>query len=569
MTSRLTLRLLGSVAALVLTSGLMVQCAGVGSSSTPSNPGSSPPSTTPPSSGPTGSPPSPPPVATSADVLTWHNDNARSGQNLNETALTPANVNAKTFGRLFSLATDGKVDAQPLHVANLAIPGNGTHNVLIVATEHDSIFAFDSDSGAKLWQVSLLAPGETTSDRRHCSQIVPEIGVTSTPVIDRNSGPHGTVYAVAMSKNAAGKYLHRLHALDLATGAEQFGGPVEIHASFPGSGDGSSGGVVTFDPGQYDDRAALLLSNGVVYTSWSSHCDIRPYTGWIIGYNEKTLAQSGVLNTAPNGNEASFWNSGAGPAADASGNIYALVANGTFDTTMNAGGFPARGDYGNAFIKVSASNGQLAVNDYFAEFNAVAESDVDQDLGSGGAMLLPDVNDSQGKTRHLAVGAGKDSNIYVVDRDNMGKFNPSRNNIYQELTSALGGPEFAAPAYFNGRVYYGAVGAMLKAFALANGQLTAGPVSENKKSFGYPGTTPSISANGTQNGIVWAAENGSNAMLHAFDAADLSHELYNSDQAPGGRDHFGAGNKFITPTVANGKVFVGTTSGVGVFGLLH
>jgi outer membrane protein assembly factor BamB len=227
------------------------------------------------------------------------------------------------------------------------------------------------------------------------------------------------------------------------------------------------------------------------------------------------------------------------------------------------------GDYGNAFVKVAAANGQLGVADYFAEFNVISESDIDQDLGSGGAMLLPDVQDSQGKTRHLAVGAGKDTNIYVVDRDNMGKFNPNRNNIYQELPSALGGPEFGAPAYFNGHVYYGAVDSTLKAFALASGQLSSQPSSQTRKSFGYPGTTPSISANGSANGIVWAAENGGTAVLHAYDASDLTHELYNSNQPSGGRDHFGTGNKFITPMVANGKVFVGTTSGVGVFGLLH
>ncbi|HEV2112623.1 MAG TPA: pyrrolo-quinoline quinone [Terriglobales bacterium] len=508
-------------------------------------------------------------VVTPTDVLTWHNDNARTGQNLTETALTPANVNSASFGKLFTLSVDGKVDAQPLHVANLSTPGSGSHNVVIIATEHDSVFAFDSDTGARLWQISVLGPGETTSDRRRCFQIAPEIGITATPVIDRSTGPSGTIYVIAMSKNSAGKYFQRLHALNLATGAEEFGGPVEVHATFPGTGDGSRGGIVNFDAGQYDDRAALLLSNGVVYTSWSSHCDIRPYTGWVIGYDEKTLAQTSVFNTAPNGNEASFWNSGAGPASDSSGNLYALVANGTFDTNLDAGGFPGRGDFGNAFLKLSTADRHLAPADYFATFDVVSQSDDDNDLGSGGAMLLPDLQDAKGTARHLAIGAGKDSNIYLVDRDNMGKFHPDRNNIYQELPGALGGEEFGAPAYFNGHVYYGGVDTSLKAFALANARLRSSPSSETRNSFRYPGTTPAISASGSKNGIVWAAENGSNAVLHAYDANDLSHELYNSDQAPGGRDHFGAGNKFITPMVANGKVFVGTTSGVGVFGLLH
>lgn len=540
-----------------------MQCAGTG------NPGGAGASGAPPA-GPGPSPsPAPPPAASTTDVLTWHNDNARTGQNLTETTLTPSNVNAHSFGKLFTIPVDGKVDAQTLYVSKLAIPSAGSHNVLFVATEHDSVFAFDADAGTKLWQASMLKPGETTSDNRHCSQIVPEIGVTATPVIDPKSGPHGTIYVVAMSQQGNGNYFHRLHALDLATGAEEFGGPIDIHATFPGTGDGSSGGKVIFDPGQYDDRAALLLLNGVIYTSWSSHCDIRPYTGWIIGYDESNLSQTSVLDVAPTGNEASFWNSGAGLAADGSGNIYQLVANGTFDTTLNPNGFPASGDYGNAFIKLSTANRQLSVADYFAEFNAVQESDADIDLGSGGAVVLPDLQDAQGHTRHLAVGAGKDTNIYLVDRDNMGKFNPSRNNIYQELPSALSGAEFATPAYFNGRIFYGAVGDRLKAFTFSGGQLGAGPSSQTRNSFGFPGTTPAISANGANSAIVWAAENGSTAVLHAYDASDLSHELYNSNQAGGGRDHFGTGDKFIVPTVANGKVYVGTTSGVGVFGLLR
>ena len=497
-------------------------------------------------------------------MLTYHNDNARTGQNLQETSLTPGSVNSGSFGKLFVLPADGHVDAQPLYVSQLVVAGE-THNVVYVATEHDSVYGFDADSGTKLWQVSVLAAGETTSDTRNCNQVSPEIGITATPVIDRSAGPHGTLYVVAMSKGSSG-YHQRLHALDLATGGEQFNGPVEIAASYPGSGDNSTNGKVVFDPKQYKERPGLLLLNGAVYTSWSSHCDIRPYTGWVIGYSASTLRQTSVLNVAPNGEGGSFWNSGAGPAADASGDIFQLVANGTFETTLDASGFPSRQDFGNAFVRISTAGGQLKVADYFDMFNTVSESRIDDDLGSGGALLLPDVADASGATRRLAVGAGKDHTIYVVDRDNLGKFNASRNIIYQELTRVLPGAEFGMPAYFDGLVYIGSVGAPLQAYQLSNARLSSTPVSQTSRFFIYPGTTPAVSANGTSNGIVWAAENGNTAILHAYDARDLARELYNSDQA-GPRDHFGAGNKFITPTIAGGKVYVGTTNGVGVFGL--
>ncbi len=503
------------------------------------------------------------------NVLTYHNDNARTGQNLNETILTPSNVKSTTFGKLLIDAVDGKVDAQPLYMSRVAIPGQGTRNVLFVATEHDSVYAFDADTGRTLWHVSLLKSRETPSDPRSCGQVTPEIGITATPVIDPNSGPHGTIYVVAMTKDASGNYFQRLHALDITTGAQEFGQALEIQATFPGTGDNSSGGKVVFDPKQYEERAGLLLLNGVVYTTWTSHCDIRPYTGWVMGYNESSLAQVSVLNLTPNGNEGSIWASGAGPAADASGNIYLLAANGTFETTLDTNGFPNKGDFGNSFLKLSTSNKKLAVADYFAMFNTLAESNSDQDLGSGGALVLPEMMNSLGQIKHLAVGAGKDKNIYLVDRDQMGKFNRNNNNnIYQELPAALSGREFAMPAYFNNTIYYGSVGDSIKAFEFANAKLFTSPSSQTSNNFGYPGTTPSISASGTSNGIVWAAENGSTAVLHAYDATNLSHELYNSNLAASSRDHFGSGNKFITPTIANGKVYVGTTNGVAVFGLL-
>jgi hypothetical protein len=277
--------------------------------------------------------------------------------------------------------------------------------------------------------------------------------------------------------------------------------------------------------------------------------------------------QSAVLNVTPNGSEGAIWMAGAAPAADSANNIYFLDANGTFDTTLTASGFPVNGDFGNSFIKLSTSNG-LAVADYFAVSNTVAESNADEDLGSGGALVLPDLTDNSGQTWHLAVGAGKDTNLYVVNRDHMGKFNATSNNIHQELSGALPGGVFSMPAYFNNTIYYGSVGGTIKAFAISNAHLSTTPTSQTGIAFTYPGSTPSISANGNNNGIVWAHENTSPAVLHAYDATNLNHELYNSSQA-GTRDQFGPGNKFITPTIANGKVYVGTTNGVAVFGLLH
>ena len=505
-------------------------------------------------------------AAVVTDVLTYHNDIARTGQNLTEGVLTTSNVNSAMFGKLGFYAADGLVDAEPLYASNVAVPNNGTHNVLIAATEHDSVYAFYADSGTTIWQVTALKAGETPSDDGGCGQITPEIGITSTPVIDRTSGPNGAVYVVAMSRDASGNHHQRLHALDLTLGTELFGGPVDVQATYPGTGDNSSNGNVVFDPGQYAERSALLLLNGVIYTGWTSHCDARPYTGWIMAYNESTLAQTSVLNVTPNGNEGSIWMAGAGLAADSSGNIYFLDANGIFDTTLNAGGFPSEGDYGNAFMKLSTSGG-LAVADYFEMDNGVAESDSDTDLGSGGTIVLPDLIDGSGNTRHLAVGAGKDSNLYLVNRDSMGKFSANSNNIYQELAGALPGGVFAMPAYFSNTIYYGSVGSPIQAFAITNAKLSTTAAAQTANSFGYPGTTPSVSANGASNGVVWAVENSNPAVLHAYNAANLS-ELYNSNQASNDRDQFGPGNKFITPAIVNGKVFVGTQTGVAVFGLL-
>ena len=356
--------------------------------------------------------------------------------------LAGAREQRRRFGKLGLYATDGKVDAQPLYLSSVPIPAFGVRNVLYVATEHDSVYAFDADTGAILWRISVLGAGETPSDQRSCGQVVPEIGITSTPVIDRSRGPNGVIYVVGMSKNGS-TYFQRLHALDITTGAELFGGPRTVQATFPGSGDGSAGGVNTFDPKQYEERSALLLVNGRLITAWTSHCDIDPYTGWIMAYDPATLAQTAVLNVTPNGSRGAFWMAGAGPAADPLGNIYLLDGNGTFgntnDTvTLDGSGFPTTRNFGNAFLKVSTAGG-LAVADYFATFDTVAQSNADADLGSGGTLVFPDFIDSGGHVKHLAVGAGKDGHIYVVDRDAMGKWNASSNQIYQDISGALAG----------------------------------------------------------------------------------------------------------------------------------
>jgi hypothetical protein len=507
----------------------------------------------------------PPARAQTTDVLTYHTDNARTGQNLNEEILTPASVNTNHFGKLWVLPADGLVDAQPLYAAGVNIPLKGLRNVVFVVTEHNSVYAYDADSTNLFWRVSMLGTNEVPSDNRGCSQVTPEIGITATPAIDRQLGPNGTIFVVAMSKDNLGNYYQRLHALDLATGTNRLP-PVTVVAKYPGTGDNSDGTNVIFNPAQYKERCGLLLLGGVVYTSWASHCDIRPYTGWIIGYDEQTLAQTSVLNITPNGNEAAIWMSGAGLAADTASNIYFLAGNGTFETTLDVNGFPSQGDYGNAFMKLSTTSNQLVVADYFTMSNTVAESSVDADLGSGGALVLPDMPDGQGHIRQLAVGAGKDGNLYLVDRTNMGKFNPGTNAIYQVLNGALPGGVWSMPAYFNGTLYYGSVGNHLQAFPFQNALLTNAS-SQTAITFAYPGTTPGVSANGTSNGIVWATENTSPAVLHAYASTNLGKEYYNSTQA-GGRDTFGTGNKFITPTIASGRVYVGTRADVGVLGLL-
>jgi hypothetical protein len=452
-----------------------------------------------------------------------------------------------------------------LYLSGLNVAGS-PHNVVFFATEHNSVYAYDVDTGAKLWQVSLNGTGETTSDNRSCGLISPEIGVTATPVIDRGAGPHGAMYVVTATRDSSGGYHHRIHAIDVTTGGELFSGPKEITATYPTS----TGGSVAFDPGAYLERAGLLLLNGEIYTTWSSHCDNLPYGGWIIAYSDTTLARTRVFNIAPNSNNQgpAIWQSGGAPAADANGFIYLLSGNGIFETTLDANGFPSKQDYGNSFLKLSTAGNTLAVADYFAMWNEVSESTADLDLGSGSAMLLPDLTDTTGTTRQLAFGAGKDGNIYVVRRDALGKFNSSTNNIWQQVDQ--GGQEVrSTPAYFNGRIYLSARNVGIEAFTITSAKLSTSPTSQTSNAFSYPGAVPIVSSNGSTNAIVWAFTTANPSVLYAYDATNLGVQLYNSSQAANGRDNFGVGNKFNSATVVAGKVFVPTQTGVAEFGLLQ
>ncbi|HLK51327.1 MAG TPA: IPT/TIG domain-containing protein [Bryobacteraceae bacterium] len=501
-------------------------------------------------------------VPAQVSVLTYQYDLSRAGVNRKETELTPGNVDVNHFGKLFSYSVDGQVYAQPLYMPNLNIEGKGKHNVVFIATEHDSVYAFDADTpgdGGPLWAVNFLNPasGITTvpASDTGCNQIVPEIGITGTPVIDPQSG---TIYLVAMTKETskgAASYVHRLHALDVSSGQERPGSPVVIQASTPGTGDGGSVDVLI--PRNYKQRPGLLLLNGVVYTAWSSHCDGGVYHGWLLGYDAQNLNQVAVYNDTPNGGLGSFWAGGAAPAVDAASNIYLVSANGTWDA--RSGG----ADLGESYIKL-ASNGGLSVADYFTPFNQQILSDDDVDTGSAGVALLGDEAGNAAHP-HLMVGAGKEGRIYVLDRDHLGGFEEGADSqIVQSIPDAISGL-FGNPAYFNRTVYFCGSGDGVEAFPIANAQMAPQPSSRSPTQYGYPGCVPTISANGASDGIVWTLE--SSETLHAYDASDLSHELFHSNQNPG-RDSLGSYVKFSVPTVANGKVYAATEDALVVYGLL-
>ncbi len=514
-------------------------------------------------------------AAGQAVVATYHNDNARTGQNTEETVLTPDNVNPARFGKLYSFPVDGYVYAQPLYMPQVAIPGNGIHNVVIVATQHGSVYAFDADSPTPepLWRVNFLDPdaGVTTLGPNdvNASDILPEIGITSTPVIDIASN---TVYVVAATKEN-GAFYHRLHALDMTSGAEKFGGPRIIQASYPGTAQDGTDGVIDFSSHFQLQRAALLLSKGKVYIAFASNADSGLYHGWVIAYDAISLRQVGAWVSTPDGYQGGIWMSGCGISSDAAGNLYLSIANGPFDAYGEQPGV----NFSDSIVKLRSSNTELTLADFFTPFGQSKMAADDLDLGSSGVVLLPD---QPGSYPHLAVTAGKNGHIYLLNRDRLGGYNPQRPGnpqIVQEVSGQLK-QQMGTPAYWNGRLYFGAgVGTnkdSIKAFGLHNGSLSKTPVSLTPAIYRLTRSTVSVSANGNGNGIVWAVDTDAYyaarpgaAVLHAYDARNLARELYNSNQRFA-RDNPGQAAKFTVPTIANGKVFVGAADQVSVYGLL-
>ncbi|HZR58157.1 MAG TPA: Ig-like domain repeat protein [Terriglobales bacterium] len=508
------------------------------------------------------------PVQAQVNVTTYHNDNARTGQNTQETLLTPSNVNSTQFGKLFTVSVQGYVYAQPLYLANVQNIAGGTHNVLFVATEHDQLYALDADNGTVLWQQSFINPPNittVTNSEVSCGDLVPEIGITSTPVIDQSTG---TIYLVTKTKET-GVYVQRLHAIDIVTHAEKFGGPAVISASVNGQ---------TFDPLRNHNRPGLLLENGHVVIAWASHCDNTPYHGWVMSYKAgvqptDTLTQEAVFNGSPNGGLAGVWMSGDGVAADASGNIFFATGNGTYDGLTG-------GDFGDSIMKLGPpSNNVFPIVDWFTPWNQQSLSDADEDLGSGGLLLFPDL--PQGSPhQHLLAQMGKEGKIYLIDRDNMGKFCSNCSNIDTQIVQEIPGATtgvWGSPAYWNGSVYWGGgndggSADHLKAFSFnANnsGLLSTSPTSQSTKTFSFPTAAPAISANGNSDGIAWLVDNGNGSQaLYAYDATNLVNMFYNSTQAPNGRDALSGPVKFTAPIIANGKVYVGSQGSVSAFGLL-
>jgi hypothetical protein len=520
------------------------------------------------------------------NVTMHHNDIGRTGQNTQETTLTPANVNKTTFGKLFEQAVDGYVYAQPLYVAGVTMgagtPQAGTtHNVVFIATQNDSVYAFDADSNggansAPLWEVSLIdaahgAGGGGTekpvpSGDVSTGDIIPAIGITSTPVIDTSTN---TIYVVAKSTVSDTTFIQRLHALDITTGQEKFGGPtLPLTATVNGTGLGSTGGKLTFDPKWENNRPSLLLLNGIVYLAFAAHGDNGPWHGWILAYNAKTLAQTSAFCLSPNGMGSGVWMSGAGLAADVPagrpfGRMFIATGNGDFTAS----------DYGDSNVRLDLTNGVMTVESSFTPFNQASLNSADTDLGAGGVLILPD---QTGAHPHLLLQAGKQPGlVYVIDRETMGGYNSGSNNVVQQVTTGGGAGFWSMDAYWNGNVYMWPKAGKLTSYSVSGAGLSAKATSTSTISMAFPGATPSISANGTANGLVWAIEtaaytsNGAE-ILRAFDATNVTTELFDSTQTQptGASNAAGPAVKFATPTVTNGKVYVGAVKELDVYGLL-
>jgi len=506
-----------------------------------------------------------------AGMYTYHNDSARTGQNTNERVLDTGDVNSAQFGKLFSYPVDGYVYTQPLYVANVTMPGKGSRNVIYVTTEHDSVYAFDADGkdAAPLWKSSFIDPKngikpvpEKDLEINGCSSIGPEVGISGTPVIDPVAG---TIYVLARTKESGNPpvYHQQLHALDITTGAERSGSPIEIEASVSGTGEGSVNGTLSFNPLREHSRMGALLMNGVVYIAWSTICDHHPYHGWVIGYDAKSLAQVSVYNTSPDGTASGIWQANTGLAADSNGNIYFTTSNGTF--TADHGGR----DFGDSVVKIGTSGG-LSYLDSFTPHNQAEFSKDDKDMSSSGVLILPD---QPVGPPHLLLNSGKAGTIYLVNRDNMGQFKTTDDNQIVQSLVGLQSFYFGMPTFFQNQVFFWDSKDLLRSFRLYNGLLSTTPiVTSSPVTSHYPGPVPSVSSNGTTSGIIWASQNdgwknGTPAILHAFDAANISRELYNSAQA-GSRDQAGGAIRFQLPTVANGKVYLGTQTEIDVYGLL-
>ncbi|HEY5253591.1 MAG TPA: chitobiase/beta-hexosaminidase C-terminal domain-containing protein [Acidobacteriaceae bacterium] len=520
---------------------------------------------------------------TPVTVPTWRYDLTHAGENTQETALTPANVNVNSFGKLFGLTVDGNVYAQPLYVPGLKMSDGNVHNVLFVATENDSIYAFDADSngGANskpIWQISLLnaAHGATAGATPQApkstgeNDIGPVIGITGTPVINPATN---TMYVVGATEEK-GTYFIRLHAINILTGAERANSPVAAKATVTGTGNGSSGGKLSFSPLWENQRSALNYYNGYVYVGFAAHGDLGPWHGWLLAYNGTTLAQTAVVCLSPNGVGSGIWASGAGMPIDddaTGGRMFVVTGNGTHTTYPK---FPYSGSLGmgESVIDFNLANGGLTTTDEFTSFNYSKLNTSDLDLGSGGILMVPD---QQGDDPHILVQAGKEGRIVVLNRDNLGGYAPggtSNTNALQDISGQIGGL-WSTPAYWNGNVYIWAAKDVAKAFKLSDGVLGSEPFSQASVTSGFPGASFTVSSNGTQDGIAWAVRsdqvktNGPN-VLYAWDANDLTNTIYESD-TNAKRDAGGIANRFTIPVVTNGKVYVSGNKQVAVYGLLN